>query len=63
MIADETSRRKALELTPIGDVWGIGRRLRPRFDNIGMTTALQYADMSADEVGRFVNLIGQRTWR
>lgn len=62
-IRDDNARRKALELTPIGDVWGVGRRLRPKFARLGITTALQYADLPASDAGRIVNITGQRTWR
>ena len=62
-IDNETRRRKALELTPIGDVWGVGRRLLKRFGAYGITHAIQYADMAPDDVEKIVNVAGQRTWR
>lgn len=62
-IDNETRRRKALELTPIGDVWGVGRRLLKRFGAYGITQAIQYADMPAEDVEKIVNITGQRTWR
>jgi len=63
LIGDDIARRKALELTEVGKVWGIGRRLCARFDNIGITKALQFANMSREDVNRFLNVPGQRTWR
>ena len=62
-IRDEVSRRKALALCPIGDVWGIGRRLLKKFNRIGIDTALQFADMSDEYVKRLMNVTGERTWR
>lgn len=62
-IRDDKARRKALELTPVDDVWGIGRRMRPRFARLGIASALQYADLSLRDVERLVNVTGQRTWR
>ena len=62
-IAREEARRKALDLTAIGDVWGVGRKLRRRFDNMGVRTALQFADMPAADVARMLNVAGERTWR
>lgn len=62
-IRDDSARRKALELTPIGDVWGVGRRLRPKFARLGITTALQYADLPPADVERIVNVTGRRTWQ
>lgn len=63
LIDNEYKRRRALELTPIGDVWGIGRRLAKRFAAYAVSNALQFADMSADDVDKIVNVTGLRTWR
>lgn len=63
LIADEKARRKALELTPIGDVWGIGRRLNKKFVNTGIETALQFADKPREFVERMLSVAGCRTWR
>lgn len=61
-IDNDTKRRKALELTEIGDVWGIGRRLAKRFAMYGITRALQFADMSADDAAKVLNITTLRTW-
>ncbi|MDE6301306.1 MAG: Y-family DNA polymerase [Muribaculaceae bacterium] len=63
IIDSEERRRKALSLTPIKDVWGVGRRLRRHFDNIGVRTALDFADMDQAGVKRMLNIVGERTWR
>ena len=63
MIPDDNARRKALELTSIGDVWGIGRRLQKKFAYIGVENALQFADMERATVERMMNVGGCRTWR
>ncbi len=63
IIADETARRKALSLTAIEGVWGVGRRLARRLRQIGVDTALDFADMPLDQVERHFNIVGQRTWR
>ncbi|MBW1645956.1 MAG: Y-family DNA polymerase [Deltaproteobacteria bacterium] len=34
-------REKALALTPVGEVWGVGRRLAPKLANKGLATALE----------------------
>lgn len=62
MIGDDDQRRKALSLTEIGDVWGVGRRLVRRFEQIGVSTALQFADMPEDLVKTHFNIVTQRTW-
>lgn len=63
LIDSEQKRRKALELTEIGDVWGIGRRLLKRFAAYGIRSAIQYADMPFEDVCKIMNISGQRTWR
>lgn len=62
VIDDETKRRKALSLTAIGDVWGIGRRLKTRFTEYGINTALQFADLQKSEIDNMVNITGRKTW-
>lgn len=61
-IDNEYRRRRALELTEIGDVWGIGRRLVKRFAAYGIRNAIRFADMPADDVEKIVNVTGVRTW-
>jgi DNA polymerase V len=63
LIDNETKRRKALELTPIDDVWGIGRRLAVKMRAAHINTALQFADLPKERVQRLVNITGERTWR
>lgn len=63
LIDDEPKRRKALALTEIDDVWGIGRRLGKKLRERGITTALQYADLPLSRVRDLVNINGERTWR
>ncbi|MCQ2235399.1 MAG: Y-family DNA polymerase [Bacteroidales bacterium] len=61
MIDTEFKRQKALELTPIDDVWGIGRRTLPKLKKMGLSTALQLSNIS-DEVAHFLlKLPGLRT--
>lgn len=43
IIDNEERRLKALELTPIDDVWGVGRRYRARLRSHGIVTALDLA--------------------
>ena len=63
IIDNEYRRRRALELTPIGDVWGIGRRLVRRFSAYGISTAADFANMDEEDVKKIVNITGWRTWR
>ena len=62
MIDTDAKRLKALELTPIGDVWGVGRRLAPRMQSAGIKTALDYVNRPQKWVHSNFNLPGVRTW-
>ncbi len=61
-IVTEEQRVKALKLTPIGDVWGIGRRVAPRLLAMGLTTAYDYVSMPQDWVYKNLGLGGLRVW-
>lgn len=61
-IVTEEQRVKALKLTPIGDVWGIGRRVAPRLLAMGLTTAFDYVSMPQDWVYTNLGLGGLRVW-
>ncbi len=61
-IVTEEQRVKALKLTPIGDVWGIGRRVAPRLLAMGLSTAFDYVSMPQDWVYKNLGLGGLRVW-
>ncbi len=63
IIDNDEKRRKALAMTEINEVWGIGRRLSKRLKERGIVTALQYADLQLSRVRDLVNIVGERTWR
>jgi len=54
--------RKAMALTPIEDVWGIGRRHTARLRAMNIDTALRLADLPEGAVDRIFNITGRRTW-
>lgn len=54
---------KALELTDINDVWGIGRKLNKKLREYGIFTAGDFARLPFERVKRLVNITGERTWR
>jgi len=63
LIGNEEQRLKALKLTAIEDVWGIGRRLSRSMRLSGINTALDLALTPREEVCRLLNVTGERTWR
>lgn len=62
MMDSDAKRLKALELTPIEDVWGVGRRLAPRMHASGIRTALDYVTRPEAWVRSNFNIPGVRTW-
>lgn len=62
MMETEEKRLKALSMTPIRDVWGIGRRLSARMESYGIRTALDFACRPAEWVKKHFMLNGERTW-
>lgn len=53
----------AMSLTPVTDVWGIGRRHGKKLNDCGIKTALQFAELPEDRVMRWFGVTGLRTWR
>lgn len=53
---------KALSMTDVADVWGIGRRLSKKFKERGIDTALQLANLPQEQIQRLVNATTMRTW-
>ena len=64
IIDSDVKRRKALELTPVSGVWGIGRHLARRLKASGVTSALQLADLSREKIYHLFNSVtAERTWK
>jgi DNA polymerase V len=62
MIDTPEKMRKALALTPIGDVWGIGWRMTPKLEAIGIKTALDFVQRPVEWVRAHMGITGVRTW-
>lgn len=58
----EEKRCKALSLTPIGDVWGIGRKLAPKMEMKGVRTASDFVQRPRKWVMENFNVNVLRTW-
>lgn len=61
-IDDESKREKALSLTPVEEVWGVGRRLAPKLHAAGVSTALDFVSRPEQWVRENYMLPGVRTW-
>ena len=62
-INTDEKREKALALTPIEDVWGIGRRYNRKLQEYGITNALQFTQFSESWVDNLMGIQGVRTWK
>lgn len=63
VIDNEARRLKALQLTAIGDVWGVGRRTRRVFEACGVATAYDLTLWKEQRVRRMFSLPMVYTWR
>ena len=63
MIDTDEKRLKALAKFEIGDVWGVGRHTAAKLAALGISTALQFAEMSESRVQSLMHKPGLLTWR
>lgn len=62
-LSDPVRQRKLLAITPVQDIWGIGRRIGKKLNQLGITTALQLADTHSQFVRKNFNVVLERTVR
>ena len=62
-IRTEEQRIKALSAFEIGDVWGIGRKAKTKLLQVGVTTALEFAERSAAFAQKMLHKPGLLTWQ
>jgi DNA polymerase V len=59
----EAQRQALLRVTPVGDVWGVGRRIAPQLQALGVHTAADLAAMDVVAVQRRWNVVLAKTVR
>jgi len=62
VIDTDEKREKALKAFPIGDVWGIGRRLTKKLNYYGVNTAWDFTQQTKSWVRGKMGVTGERTW-
>lgn len=62
VIATDAQREKALALTEVGDVWGVGRRHARSLKLASVFTALDFTRRPRHWVRKFYHVTGERTW-
>ena len=63
IIDSEEKRIKALQLTEIGDVWGIGRRQAAKLEKENVKTAYDFTELPGSWVRKNMTVVGERTWK
>lgn len=63
IIDDEEKREKALKLTDIGDVWGIGSRYQRKLERFNVNTAYDFSRMPVAWVRKEMTVFGERVWK
>lgn len=59
----ENRRTKAMAITPIKEIWGIGQRTRDKLQAMGIQTVLDFARMDAALIRRRFGVVLERTHR
>ncbi|MCS6134000.1 translesion error-prone DNA polymerase V subunit UmuC [Shewanella baltica] len=62
-LRDRERQRRLMALTPVDEVWGIGRRLSKRLQTMGVNTALQLADAHPKLIHDTFSITVERTVR
>ncbi|USE38716.1 Y-family DNA polymerase [Endozoicomonas sp. SCSIO W0465] len=63
-VVDLTSpvrQRRLMEITPVGEVWGVGRRIGKRLEASGIKTAAQLADANRQWIRKQFSIVLERT--
>jgi len=63
IIDNREKTEKALKLTEVGDIWGIGRKYAEKLNKYGVHNALQFTQLSKNWVRKNMSIVGERIWR
>ncbi len=62
-LSDPERQKKLLAITPVSEVWGVGRKHTENLKKIGITTALKLAQMDTRQIRRHYSVVMERTVR
>lgn len=62
IIDTDDKREKALKLTKIGDVWGIGRQFSKKLEYYSINTAWDFTQRTKSWVRQNLGVVGERMW-
>ena len=60
-LTDPKRQRRLMEITPVGEVWGVGRRIEARLAAAGIHNAAQLADANRTWVKKNFSIVLERT--
>lgn len=63
IIDNDEKREKALKLTSVGDVWGIGGRYQKKLERYNVNTAYDFSRMPVAWVRKEMTVFGERVWK
>ncbi|MFP8747279.1 translesion error-prone DNA polymerase V subunit UmuC [Klebsiella oxytoca] len=59
----QARQRKLLAKVAVGEIWGVGRRMAKKLNDMGVTTALELAEMPASLIRKHFSVVMERTVR
>ncbi|EKQ7195985.1 TPA: translesion error-prone DNA polymerase V subunit UmuC [Klebsiella oxytoca] len=59
----QARQRKLLAKVAVGEIWGVGRRMAKKLNDMGITTALELAEMPASLIRKSFSVVMERTVR
>lgn len=62
-LSDPARRKRLFELVPVTEVWGVGRRIGQRLENMGIRTVLQLVQLDLKVVRQKFSIVLERTVR
>ncbi|WP_434585613.1 Y-family DNA polymerase [Klebsiella sp. R390] len=62
-LSNRERQRKLMARLPVGEVWGVGRRISTKLETMGIKTVLQLADTDIRFIRKHFNVILERTVR
>lgn len=62
-LIDAQRQQRLLAITPVAEVWGVGRQLSASLNNLGITTALELAQLNRRQLRRSYSVVLERTVR
>src|SRR5690554_2174546 len=62
-LSDKARQQRLLQITPVGDVWGVGRKLSKRLESLGIKSALELANFCPKKIRNTFSIVLERTAR